>query len=95
MTPPPVLDELVSHWLHTYTHMIRVPIVDPPMFDGTRDTSREFQEAIDRTVDSLIERFRVPVHRLNPAERGEWIEHVGAVIGVIPTPPQMGLFAAE
>jgi GTPase SAR1 family protein len=91
--PQPVLDELVSHWMKTYTHLFKVPIVDTPSFDGVRDTSRAFQESIDQEVESLLARFAVPVHRLRPEERERWIDHVSEVIGIPPTPPQMGLFA--
>jgi thymidylate kinase len=93
--PQAVLDELVAHWMRTYTHLFKVPIVDSPSFDGVRDTSRVFQDAIDQEVDGLLERFGVPVHRLLPEERGRWIECVGEVVGVPPIPPQIGLFGEE
>lgn len=95
LTPPKPLNELVAFWMRTYTHLFKVPIVDPPSFDGVRDTSRAFQEAIDQTVEDLIARLSVPVHRLDPAQRGEWIAQVAGQIGVIPTPSQIGLFAGE
>jgi thymidylate kinase len=90
--PQSVLDELVSHWMKTYTHLFKVPIVAVPSFDGVRDTNRTFQDAIDQEVEGLLARFQVRVHRLLPDERGRWIERVGEVIGAPPTPPQMGLF---
>jgi nicotinamide riboside kinase len=93
--PQPVIDELVSHWMRTYTHLFKVPIVAPPAFDGVRDTSRVFQEAIDREVEGLLERFGVAVHRLDPTERARWIERVGEAVGVPPVPPQITLFRDE
>ncbi|MFH1144620.1 MAG: ATP-binding protein [Candidatus Eisenbacteria bacterium] len=90
--PQAALDELVAYWMRSYTHLFKVPIVDVPAFDGVRDTTRDFQEAIDREIELLIDRFGVPVLRLDPAERAEWIEHVAEQIGVLPVPPQMGLF---
>jgi thymidylate kinase len=93
LTPPAALETLVGHWMQTYTHLIRVPIVDPPAFDGTRDTSRAFQEAIDEEVSRLLARFQVQAHDLLPEERPEWITRVMQVIGELPTAPQMGLFA--
>ena len=87
------LDDLIAHWMRTYTHLFKVPIVAPPAFDGVRDTTREFQEAIDREVEGLLARFEIPVHRLEPAERARWIECVAERVGAPPTPPQMGLFA--
>jgi predicted ATPase len=90
--PQPPLDAVISHWMRTYTHLFKVPIVAPPAFDGVRDTTREFQEAIDREVEGLIARFQVPVHRLDADDRPHWIERVAEWVGAPPTPPQMGLF---
>jgi GTPase SAR1 family protein len=95
MPPPRFLDDLVAQWMKTYTHLFKVPIVDPPSFDGVRDTSREFQAAIDREVEGLLARFEVDVVRLRAEDRPKWIEHVAARIGTLPVPPQMGLFAGE
>jgi len=93
--PQPVLDELVRRWLRTYSHLFKIPIVDPMSFDGVRDTSRVFQEAIDKEVEGLIERLSVSVYRLKPDERPRWIERVAATIGALPQQPQMGLFEQE
>ena len=93
--PQPVLDDLVRHWMKTYSHLFKVPIVSAPAFDGTRDTSAAFQRGIDREVDGLIERFGVNVHPLDPRNRPGWIDEVARVIGVPPKPPQIGLFQEE
>lgn len=90
--PQVALDPLIAHWMRTYTHLFKVPIVDAPSFDGVRDTTREFQEAIDREVEGLLARFQVPVLRLEAHERAAWIERVAEYIGVPPMPPQMPLF---
>ena len=90
--PQVALDTLIAHWMRTYTHLFKVPIVDAPSFDGVRDTTREFQEAIDREVEGLLERFQVPVLRLEAHERAAWIERVAEYIGAPPVPPQMPLF---
>ena len=90
--PQSPLDDLIARWMHTYTHLFKVPIVDPPQFDGTRDTNRVFQEAIDEEVEDLLKRFGVTAHRLLAEERFEWIEHVGRAIGALPKQEQMGLF---
>ncbi len=86
------LDVLVEYWMKTYTHLFKVPIVEAPSFDGVRDTSEEFQRAIDSEVDALLEAFSLDAHRLEPSRRGHWIEDVAAAIGQIPEPPQLGLF---
>ena len=93
--PQPVLDTLVEAWMRTYTHLFKVPIVQPPAFDGVRDTTHEFQQAIDQEVEGLLARFRVPVHRLSPDDRPIWIERVAEGVGALPVPPQMGLFGAS
>jgi GTPase SAR1 family protein len=95
MPPPRFLDELVGQWMQTYTHLFKVPIVDPPSFDGVRDTSREFQAAIDREVEGLLARFQVDVHRLRPEDRPHWIERVAAHVGTLPVQSQLGLFPSE
>ncbi len=92
--PQTAWDEMVSYWMRTYTHLFKVPIVAAPAFDGVRDTTREFQMAIDREVDTLIERFHVPLFRLDPRTRPEWIAHVAEHIGAPPAPPQMDIFGA-
>ena len=93
--PPAALDDLVAQWIRTYTHLFKVPIVTPLNFDGVRDMSREFQEAIDQEVESLLARFGVPFFRLDPEDRPGWIEHVAGQIGALPVPPQMPLFTPK
>lgn len=93
--PQAPLDDLVGRWMQTYTHLFKVPIVDPPRFDGTRDTNRVFQEAIDAEVERLLARFGISSHRLSPDERPTWIEHVGRAIGELPRQPQLGLFRGQ
>jgi hypothetical protein len=39
-----------------------------------------------------LERFEVSAIRLAPGDRPLWIERVAEQIGVLPTPPQIGLF---
>lgn len=90
--PDTVLDPLVRAWMRTYTHLFKIPVISPPAFDGTRDTNRTFQMAIDQQVEELIARFQVPIHRLEPRDRPHWIERVAAMIGALPEPPQMRLF---
>lgn len=90
--PQKILDDLVRRWARTYTHLIKVPIVDPPSYDGVRDTNRVFQEAIDAEVESLVARFKLSMDRLATDQRPHWIEHVAAIVGAPPVPSQMGLF---
>jgi predicted ATPase len=91
--PQKVLDDLVRRWAHTYTHLIKIPIVDAPSYDGVRDTNRLFQEAIDAEVEGLVARFGLAMHRLATDQRPRWIEHVAEIVGVPPASSQIGLFA--
>ncbi len=88
----PAYDALVGEWLGTYDALIKVPIVDPPSFDGRRDVSGEFQAAIDRTIDELVAAFGVACHRLEPSRRGAWVDDVLRAAGLPLHPPQIDLF---
>lgn len=55
------LDPWIRAWCGTYTALFKVPVWQPPSFDGTRDTDREFQIAIDRTLDAMIDEFGIDV----------------------------------
>ena len=41
-------DPLVRRWVKTYTALCKVPVLQTPSFDGTRDVSATFQAEIDR-----------------------------------------------
>ena len=88
----PELEPFIRHWLTTYGLLVKVPVVAPPTFDGTRDTSVEFQLAIDRTPHTLLAAFAVPVFGLPPDARDTWVGHVLARLDLPPSPPQLGLF---
>ncbi|MBD3236643.1 MAG: AAA family ATPase [Candidatus Eisenbacteria bacterium] len=91
--PQRILDDLVRRWARTYTHLIKVPIVDPPSFDGVRDTNRRFQEAIESEVEALVSRFELRMERLVSERRARWIEDVAGIVGLPPAPSQMRLFS--
>ena len=88
----PELEPFIRHWLATYGLLVKVPVVAAPTFDGTRDTSVEFQLAIDRTLDELLAEFAVPVLPLPGEGRDGWVALVLAGLNLPPTPPQLGLF---
>ena len=91
----PELEPFIRHWLTTYGLLVKVPVIAPPTFDGTRDTSVEFQLAIDRTLDQLLAEFAVPVFALPPDDRDGWVGHVLAALDLPPAPPQLGSFLVE
>lgn len=71
-----VYDALISSWLPSYGLLVKVPIVAPPRFDGTRDTSGGYQQEIDTLLETLIKDFRVECVRLPTWSRDNWIEQV-------------------
>lgn len=89
------LDPLVGAWMESYDALFKVPILNPPSFDGTRDTSTGFQAGIDALIDDLLGDFRIPHHRLDPAHRDGWVEEVLTAVGQPLTPPQIDFFASD
>jgi hypothetical protein len=90
----PELEPFLRAWMGTYSLLVKVPVVTPPSFDGTRDTSVDFQGAIDHLLDELLDEFAVPRLELEPRDRDHWIAAVLAHAGLPIHPPQMDLFDA-
>jgi thymidylate kinase len=90
--PRSELEPVVRDWLGTYTALFKVPVIEAPRFDGTRDVSAMFQQEIDELIDDLLERFGVRCERLDPARRHGWIRHVLQHTGLPTEPPQYQLF---
>jgi thymidylate kinase len=86
------LEPLVADWLTTYDALFKVPILQAPRFDGTRDLSEGFQAEIDAQIDSLLVRFGVPCKRLDPARRERWTEDILNHAGLPAVRPQIDLF---
>ncbi|MGD8628761.1 MAG: ATP-binding protein [bacterium] len=89
----PEMEPVIGHWLKTYTLLVKVPIWEPPRFDGTRDLSETFQAEIDRTIDDLIGSFDVDCLRLDSSERMTWLSRVLEYLDIPLSPPQLDLFA--
>ncbi len=85
-------DALVAEWVTTYHTLVKVPVLDAPSFDGTRDTSTAFQREIDRLIDELCEVLHVPVVSLDPTRRADWVDDVLRASGLPLHPPQISLF---
>lgn len=90
--PREELESLVADWLRSYDGLFKVPILQAPRFDGTRDLSEEFQAGIDRQIDALLVRFGVPCVRLDPARRERWTEDILRWTGLPAVRPQIDLF---
>ena len=88
----PEYDALVRQWVTTYDGLFKVPIIDAPTFDGTRDVSAAFQAEVDRVIDGLVSEFGVPCHRLAANDRGGWVDAVLHAMKLPVRPPQIDLF---
>jgi hypothetical protein len=88
----PEYDALVTHWADTYAGLFKVPILQAPSFDGTRDLSTSFQREIDAVIDGLVEAFGVPCRTLDPDHREAWVDTVLTAMGLPLAPPQTDLF---
>lgn len=88
----PELEALVAEWVKTYDGLFKVPILQAPRFDGTRDTSEDFQAEIDRRIDQLLVHFGARCTDLDPALRARWPQEILKSAGFPENPAQFGLF---
>jgi nicotinamide riboside kinase len=88
----PEYDGLVREWMRSYDGIFKVPILHPPSFDGTRDTSASFQAEVDWVIDRLLEELSVSHYRLDPEDRDGWVDAVIRGVGLPLTPPQIDFF---
>jgi nicotinamide riboside kinase len=86
------LEPLVADWLLSYDGLFKVPVLNAPSYDGTRDLSEAFQGQIDRQIDALLVHFGVRCQRLDPARRERWPEDVLRSSGLPGLRPQIDLF---
>lgn len=85
-------DALVREWMRGYGGLFKVPILHPPSFDGTRDTSGTFQAEVDRLIDELLLELAVPYHFLDPGSRDGWVDTIVRSVGFPLQPPQIDFF---
>lgn len=90
--PRAELEPMVVDWVRSYDALFKVPILQAPRFDGTRDLSEEFQVQIDQQIDRLLVRFGLRCERLDPARRTRWPAEVLEFLGLPPNPAQFDLF---
>ena len=86
------LEPFIRHWMGTYDLLVKVPVVAPPAFDGTRDTSVDFQLGIDRLIDRLLGEFALERLELPAASRDGWMGLILQALGLPAQPPQLDLF---
>ena len=84
-------DALVGEWVKTYDHLFKVPILNAPTFDGRRDVSPSFQQAIDVLIDELAGEFGVSCRCLDAAHREGWVDAVLRGSGLPLQAPQIEL----
>jgi nicotinamide riboside kinase len=88
----PELEPFIKHWLDSYDLLVHVPVVTAPSFDGTRDTSVDFQLNIDQILREMVSEFGSTVHELDPNERDHWIRSVLKALDLPTATPQLDLF---
>jgi hypothetical protein len=88
----PELEPFIRHWMGTYGQLVKVPVIAPPAFDGTRDTSVDFQADIDRLIDELLDEFGIPRLELPGGTREGWTRLVLESLELPGEPPQLDLF---
>lgn len=88
----PELEALVRRWMATYHLLVKVPIIAPPRYDGTRDVAPGFQAAVDRLIDMLLKEYELPYLSLPAGDRSVWIARVMAALDLPPRAPQLDLF---
>ncbi len=88
----PSLESLIRHWMGTYHLLVKVPVVAPPRYDGTRDVSVEFQLAVDRVIDGLLDEYGLSCLKLSAKDRSTWVPAVLGALDLPPRAPQLDLF---
>jgi nicotinamide riboside kinase len=88
----PEIEPFIRHWMVTYDLLVKVPVIAPPTFDGTRDTSVDFQTDIDRLIDRLLAEFGLEFLSLPGDSRSGWLEMILGALKLPAAPPQLDLF---
>jgi hypothetical protein len=85
------LDGLIAAWMRSYALLIEVPIVEAPQPDGVRSADPGFQAAVERRLGRELERHGLTPQRLDPADRGGWLDEAERVALHHLRPPQLSL----
>jgi len=88
----PHLESLIRDWMDSYDLLVKVPVVAPPRFDGTRDVSVTFQLAVDTLLDELLAEYGLETLRLPSDDRSTWTADVLRAVALPPSAPQLDLF---
>lgn len=85
------LEPLLDDWTTTYDLLVHVPIVGDISPDGIRAQDPSFQRAVDERLDREIGARNLEPMRLDPSDRGGWLDAVEALIWDRLRPPQLPL----
>jgi len=88
----PEMEPFIRHWMQTYDLLVKVPVIAPPSFDGTRDTSVDFQSDIDQLINKLLAEFELDFLELPGDSRAGWLEMILRAMKLPDEPPQLDLF---
>ncbi len=89
----PELEPFIRYWMSTYDLLVKVPVINAPTFDGTRDTSVEFQSVINDLLDELLAEFGLEYLKLPCDTRVGWVARVLESMQLPGEPPQLDLFS--
>jgi nicotinamide riboside kinase len=89
----PEIEPFIGQWMATYDLLVKVPVITPPSFDGTRDTSVEFQLVIDNLIDQLLVDFNLDCLVLPGGSRDGWVGTVLKELDLPSEPPQLDMFS--
>jgi nicotinamide riboside kinase len=88
----PEIEPFIRHWMASYDLLVKVPVITAPSFDGTRDTSVDFQLGIDKLIDQLLCDFQLECLELPGGSRDGWVLKVLEAMDLPGEPPQLDLF---
>ena len=89
--PQQALNTLVDRWMDSYDLLFHVPIVSAPSADGVRATDPSFQRAVDDRLLTELSRRGLPVLRLDPNSRDDWLQIAEEEVLARLRPPQLRL----
>ncbi len=89
--PQVEFETLVDRWTATYDLLVHVPAVAEPSADGFRAHDPVFQRLIEERLDRELAERGFEALRLDPRERGLWVEKVETEVWNRLQPAQMSL----
>jgi len=85
------LEGMLAAWMAGYDLLVHVPIVDRPSPDGIRSPDPGFQRAVDERLRREVAERGLAALRLDPDDRGSWIDEVERAVWERLLPAQLPL----